>query len=172
MKFFYLNIAQYVLIVKKGLLSVGGSIYLYYGCTARLPKWFDFWTLSSRSLEQSTSEQNHLWWMCPRRSTPIKRSPGIPYLFLVCYWNLKNTRRQGSYLFKSINSWLCPGMQLPLLCAMSAPCPLSAPVDSFRGRQWLINSIVFFQFPWLSDWYIREKRSALMCVLYSCIGIQ
>ena len=46
------------------------------------------------------------------------------------------------------------------LFAMSAPCPLSAPVDSFRGMQWLINSIVFFQFPWL-DWYIREKRSAL-----------
>ena len=46
------------------------------------------------------------------------------------------------------------------LFAISPPCPLSAPVDSFRGIQWLINSIVFFQFPWLSDWYIREKRSA------------
>ena len=46
----------YVLIVKKGLLSVGGSIYQYYGCTARLPKWFDFWTLSSRSMEQSTED--------------------------------------------------------------------------------------------------------------------
>ena len=121
---------------------------------------------------RGSSEQNHLWWMCPRRSTPIKRSSGIPYLFLVYYWNLKNTRRQGSYLFKSINSWLCPGMQLPLLRAMSALCPQSAPVDSFRGMQWLINSIVFFQFPWLSDWYIREKISALICVLYSCIGMQ
>ena len=85
------------------------------------------WILDTVQLVYGTvnwgsSEQNHLWWMCPRRSTPIKRSPSIPYLFLVCYWNLKNTRRQGSYLFKSINSWLCPGMQLPLLCAMSAPC--------------------------------------------------
>ena len=157
-----MNIASYVLIVKKGLLSVGGSIYQYYGCTARLPKWFDFWTLSSWSMEQSTGDpanKNHLWWMCPRRSTPIKRSPGIPYLFLVCYWNLKNTRRQGSYLFKSINSWLCPGMQLPLLCAMSASCPLSTPVDSFSGIQWRIN------FQWLI--YQRKEK----CLVFYIVAL-
>ena len=99
---------------------------LWMHCQASKMVWFlDTVQPVHGTVNRGSSEQNHLWWMCPRRSTPIKRSPGIPYLFLIWYWNLKNTRRQGSYLFKSINSWLCPGMQLPLLCAMSAPCPPS-----------------------------------------------
>ena len=48
------------------------------------------------------------------------------------------------------------------LFALSALCPLSAPIDSFRGIQWLINSVSFLD----SVTDISEKREVPWFVFY------